>query len=100
MFSLPVDYEPQCAAVNPGQTEVAVGGISVHVLHYFHFRETVFILKPNLLIFFIKQPLILHARALNILLTEDSEDLIKYVVGLIVLARLYIPLKRNHQGHY
>ena len=29
MFSLPVDYEPICAAVHPGQTEVAVGGMTV-----------------------------------------------------------------------
>lgn len=34
VFSLPVDYEPQCAAVNPGQTEVAVGGISRAVRIY------------------------------------------------------------------
>ncbi|KAJ7375242.1 hypothetical protein OS493_001987 [Desmophyllum pertusum] len=26
VFSLPVDFEPQCTAVHPGQTEVAVGG--------------------------------------------------------------------------
>ena len=29
VFSLPVDFEPQCAAVHPGQTEVAVGGKTV-----------------------------------------------------------------------
>ena len=29
MFSLPVDYEPLCVAVHPGQTEVAVGGMTV-----------------------------------------------------------------------
>ena len=34
MFSLPVDFEPQCAAVHPGQTEVAVGGKMV--LAYLH----------------------------------------------------------------
>lgn len=26
VFSLPVEFEPQCTAVHPGQTEVAVGG--------------------------------------------------------------------------
>ncbi|XP_020619123.1 WD repeat-containing protein 1-B-like isoform X1 [Orbicella faveolata] len=26
MFSLPVEFEPQCTAVHPGQTDVAVGG--------------------------------------------------------------------------
>ena len=29
VFSLPVEFEPQCAAVHPGQTEVAVGGKTV-----------------------------------------------------------------------
>ena len=29
VFSLPVDYEPICVAVHPGQTEVAVGGMTV-----------------------------------------------------------------------
>ena len=32
VFSLHVDFEPQCASVHPGQTEVAVGGKTVSLL--------------------------------------------------------------------
>ena len=32
MFSLHADFEPQCASVHPGQTEVAVGGKTVSLL--------------------------------------------------------------------
>lgn len=34
VFSLPVDYEPICVAVHPGQTEVAVGGMTKYVYIY------------------------------------------------------------------
>lgn len=34
VFSLPVDFEPQCAAVHPGQTEVAVGGKTNEIFVY------------------------------------------------------------------
>lgn len=34
VFSLPVDFEPQCAAVHPGQTEVAVGGKTSNLFIY------------------------------------------------------------------
>ena len=31
VHSHPVDYEPQCVAIHPGQTEVAVGGKTVRL---------------------------------------------------------------------
>lgn len=34
VFSLPVEFEPQCAAVHPGQTEVAVGGKTTEIHIY------------------------------------------------------------------
>ena len=46
VFSLPVEFEPQCAAVHPGQTEVAVGGKTV-LLPYFIYLFICFLLDEN-----------------------------------------------------
>lgn len=47
MFSLPVDYEPLCVAVHPGQTEVAVGGMTVS----FGFLSFVITINPQISLF-------------------------------------------------
>ena len=47
VFSLPVDYEPICVAVHPGQTEVAVGGMTVS----FGFLSFVITFNPQISVF-------------------------------------------------